>query len=284
MIDQAESLRKMVAQNDEKSGPKIITVTSGKGGVGKSNLVINLALALQKDNNKVMIFDADIGMANDDVLMGCIAKYSIYDIIFNNKEIDDVIIEGPYGLKLLPGGSGLNRVDQLTDEQRNKFLNKLEKLEDLDFLFIDTGAGVSRDILGFISCASEVIIVTTPEPTSITDSYSLLKTVNHFKIKDSAKLVINKCIFKGEGDEIYRKFSSVAKKFLDMDVEYLGSIEEDRKVISSVRSQKPFILNEPKCEASKCVEKICDKLQGQKMKNENITVKSMFRKMFDIFS
>lgn len=166
MLDQAQRLREMAirSNNQKKSnGTKIITVTSGKGGVGKSNIVVNLSITLQKMGKNVLIFDADVGMGNDDVLMGFLPKYNVFDVIFKNKDINDVIITGPYGVKLLPGGSGIAKINELTKEQIDNFLSKLCNLNDLDYIIMDTGAGVNRSILGFIACADELVIVTTPE-------------------------------------------------------------------------------------------------------------------------
>ena len=148
MLDQAQRLRQMANDGNEVSlQPRIITVTSGKGGVGKSNIVVNLSIALQKMGKKVMIFDADIGMGNDDIIMGCLSKYNVFDVICNDKEIEDVVVTGPYGVKLLPGGSALTKVEDLTEIQRDKFLKKLTALTGLDYIIMDTGAGVNKSVL-----------------------------------------------------------------------------------------------------------------------------------------
>ncbi|NFP66427.1 MinD/ParA family protein, partial [Clostridium botulinum] len=252
MLDQAEKLRQLV---NNKAGsvnsPKIITVTSGKGGVGKSNFVVNLAITLQKMGKEVLILDADIGMGNDDVLMGVMPRYSIYDIIFNNKIIEEVLIKGPFGVKLLPAGTAITNLEGITENQIEKFIKNLSTLEELDYIIMDTGAGVNRSVLGFIACSEELIILTTPEPTAITDAYSLLKAVSHFNIKQKAKLVVNKAIDQEDGNITYNKFGNAVNRFLRIDLEYLGSIQEDRKAIQAVRRQMPFVLAYPNCDASK---------------------------------
>ncbi|SMC17782.1 flagellar biosynthesis protein FlhG [Clostridium acidisoli DSM 12555] len=285
MLDQAQRLRQMAASNkldEKKSCPKIITVTSGKGGVGKSNFVVNLGLTLQKNDKKVLIFDADVGMGNDDVLLGVLPKYNVFDVIFNDKDIKDVIVTGQYGIKLLPGGSGMTRINEITNVQRNKFLEKLSALENLDYILMDTGAGINRSVLGFIACCDELIILTTPEPTSLMDAYSLIKAVVHFKIKSKAKVVINRTLDKSEGQETYEKFKNAVKTFLKIDVEYIGSVSEDKKLVQAVRSQKPFVISSPNCEAAEDIIKIANKLQG--IESKGTSVQGLFKKIFNIFS
>jgi flagellar biosynthesis protein FlhG len=285
MLDQAQKLRQMI-QNDsvDTNIPKIITVTSGKGGVGKSNVVVNLSIALQKMGKKVLIFDADIGMGNDDVLMGFLPKYNVFDIIFNNKEINDVVMTGAYGVKLLPGGSGMNRIEELTNKQRERFLSKLSAITDLDYIIMDTGAGINRSVLGFVACCEELIIITTPEPTSLTDAYSLLKAVNHFKIKTKAKVIVNKVMDKKEGEMTFKKFSNAVLNFLKMDLEYLGYVYEDKKLVQAVRMQQPFLTAFPTCEASQNIEKIAENIAGNMDKSTGMGIQGLFKKIFNVFS
>lgn len=284
MLDQAQRLRQLANQNDSTTKPRIITVTSGKGGVGKSNFVVNLSITLQKMGKKVMIFDADVGMGNDDVLMGFLPKYNVFDVILNGKEIDEVIITGPYGVKLLPGGSGLTKIDELTDDQRQVFIDKLEKVKDLDYIIMDTGAGINRSVLGFVACCEELIVITTPEPTSLTDAYSLLKAINHFKIKSSAKVIVNRAFDTKEADITFGKFNNAVSNFLKMRLEYLGFISDDRKLIQAVRTQQPFVISFPNCEAAQDIGKIARKLVGTSGSEERMGVQGLFKRIFSIFS
>lgn len=287
MLDQAESLRKLANGESlftERKKTKIITITSGKGGVGKSNFVVNLAINLVKKGKKVLIFDADIGMGNDDVLMGIYPKHSVLDLINGRLEIEDIIVSGPEGVKLLPGGSGLNNIEDLEQNQRELFLKKIEMLEGFDYIFIDTGAGISRSVLAFISCSDEVILVTTPEPTSLTDGYSLLKAVSHFKIKSKANIVVNKVFEKKEGDKTFLKMKSAVNRFLSVDVNYLGCIFDDRKITMSVRNQLPFIIGYPYCDASKCIEEISIKILGDSNEISGSGAQGLFKRLFSIFS
>lgn len=285
MLDQAQRLRQLAVQNEENADvPRIITVTSGKGGVGKSNFVVNLGITLQKLGKKVMIFDADVGMGNDDVLMGFLPKYNVFDIVFNNKEIHEVVINGPYGLKLLPGGSGISKVEELTNNQRESFINKLNELRGLDYILMDTGAGINRSVLGFIACCEELILLTTPEPTSLTDAYSLLKAVNHFKIKSSSKVVINRVMSEEEANITFGKFNNAVNNFLKMKVEYLGSVAEDRKLVQSVRQQQPLVIGYPNSEAAQDINKIAKKLIGASMNENKTGIQGLFKKIFNVFS
>lgn len=284
MLDQAENLRALAYGKENIRRPKIITVTSGKGGVGKSNLVVNLSIAIQKLGKNVLIFDADVGMGNDDVLMGFMSRYNVFDVVYKNMNIDEVTVTGPFGVRLLPGGSGLSRLEEMTAEQREDFIKKLNGLEDIDYIIMDTGAGINRSVLGFISCCDELIIITTPEPTSITDAYSLLKVVNHFKLKAAAKIVVNRVMDIEEGIATYEKFNNAVETFLKMKLEHLGSISEDKKLVQAVRKQEPFILKYPNSSASKDVEELAKKIIGTAEDGGNTGVQGFFKKIFSIFS
>ncbi len=289
MLDQAESLRKLVdnkkekSDNKGKSSTKIITVTSGKGGVGKSNFVVNLAVSLQKKGKKVLIFDADLGMGNDDVLLGLYPKYNIFDIVFTTKKIEDIIIEGPCGIHLIPGGSGLNKAQELNDKERELLLTELGNIDEYDYLLLDTGGGVSKDILAFISASDELIVITTPEPTSLTDAYSLIKATDHFELKTKVKIVVNRVFSKEEGEETFSRIRKVVRRFLKIEVEYLGYILDDRKLVQSVRAQKPFVLLYPNCDAAKNMENIAKKISGESGSSSE-SVKSLFKKILSAFS
>jgi len=286
MLDQAEALRKLInneEQENKNTSTKLITVTSGKGGVGKSNFVVNLAIVLQNKGKKVLIFDADLGMGNDDVLMGIYPKHNIFDIIFNDLQIKDVIIEGTNGVSLIPAGSALSKAQDLEESHKKIFLEKLDTLDEYDYILMDTGAGVNKDVLSFIAASEELIIITTPEPTSLTDGYSLIKATDHYKLKTNAKIIVNKAFTKEEGEETYNRFDRAVSKFLKINIEYLGCILDDKKLVQSVRQQKPFVVLYPNCDASKDIENIAMKLIGQEIKSVN-GAKGLFKRLFNIFS
>ncbi len=288
MLDQASKLREMVGVKKQNytsnfSDTKIFTITSGKGGVGKSNMVINLAIALRKLGKKVLVLDADLGMGNADVLIGSIPRYTIFDVIFNDKNIDDVVISGPLGIKSLCGGTGLSRLDDLTSVQRAILVEKLGEIRDFNYILIDTGAGINRTVMSFIQCSHEVFIVTTPEPTALTDAYSLLKTVCTYKVKNSANIIVNKVLDENEGNLTFDRLNNSAEKFLGTTLVHLGNVAEDKKLVQAVRMQKPVVLSFPKSESCKDIEDIARKLEGITCKN-GTSVQGIFKKIFGIFS
>ena len=282
MLDQAENLRRLANKDNSKKKAKIITITSGKGGVGKSNFVVNMGITLHKKGKKVLIFDADIGMGNDDVLMGVLPSYNVFDLL-EGKDVNEVVVEGPYGINLLPGGSGINYIENLEEEERLAFIEKLTSLDEYDYIFIDTGAGINKNVLAFIACSEETIVITTPEPTSLTDAYSLIKATDHFKLTNTANVIVNRAFSIKDGEETYNKLKRAVDKFLTIKVNYLGSISEDRKLVEGVRAQVPFTILHPKCDASKSIERISNKLIGN-ASVENMGAEGLFKKLFSLFS
>ena len=282
MLDQAENLRRLANKDNSKKKAKIITITSGKGGVGKSNFVVNMGITLHKKGKKVLIFDADIGMGNDDVLMGALPSYNVFDLL-EGKDINEVVVEGPYGINLLPGGSGINYIENLEEEERLAFIEKLTSLDKYDYIFIDTGAGINKNVLAFIACSEETIVITTPEPTSLTDAYSLIKATDHFKLTNTANVIVNRAFSIKDGEETYNKLKRAVEKFLTIKVNYLGSISEHRKLVEGVRAQVPFTILHPKCDASKSIERISNKLIGN-ASVENMGAEGLFKKLFSLFS
>lgn len=256
MNDQAQTLRDLVRSRQGLSpGAKhtrIITVTSGKGGVGKSNFTLNFALALQSKGLKVLVFDADIGLANIDVLMGITPKYNLYHLLKKEKTIWDIIHTGYNGLEFIGGGSGFNDLLRLTEEQLDYFAEQVAQLQGhCDVILFDTGAGLSKETLKFILAAEETIVVTTPEPTSITDAYAIIKMVNNMQADIPFRLVINRVTEPKEGKQTADKITLVAKQFLHMDIPTMGYVSDDSNISKAVKRQVPFTIAFPHSPATR---------------------------------
>lgn len=257
MHDQAEALRQLVKQHsDEYSGmkTKFISVTSGKGGVGKSNFSLNFSIAMQRLGKKVLVIDADIGMANIDVLMGTSSQYNFYHLVKNEKTIWDIISVGPEGLHYIAGGSGLLDLVRLSDQEVQRFGEEILKLQGMyDYIIFDTGAGLSKETAQFITASDETIVVTTPEPTSITDAYALIKMVNSLDSSVKFKIVVNRSSDLAEGMRTSNNIASVTKRFLNIELPAIGYIYDDPHVSRSVKKQVPLIMLFPECDAAKSI-------------------------------
>lgn len=268
MTDQAQTLRNLVMMREReraallsgeqpRQGARLITVTSGKGGVGKSNFTLNFALALQSMGKRVLVFDADIGMANIDVLMGMSAKYNLYHLLRREKRIDEIIERGPGSLSLIAGGSGLSDLFSLSQSDLNYFMQQIETVADgMDFVIFDTGAGLSQENFNFIQSADECIVVTTPEPTSITDAYALIKVVSSRERGTMFKLIVNRASDEKEAAQTADKIRVAAQKFLNVDVPLLGYISDDSHVVQAVKKQVPFSMAFPGCAAAREIQRI----------------------------
>lgn len=265
-MDQAEQLRKLVKKNSQpRSIARVITVTSGKGGVGKSSVSVNLAIQLSRMGKKVVIFDADFGLANIEIMLGIRPQYNLADLMFRGKSLQDIITEGPDKIGFISGGSGIQELTRLSRDQIIYLTQKLFQLDKLaDIIIIDTGAGIADSVLEFVAASSEVILVATPEPTSITDAYALLKTLNRkseFSVDNTnISMLANRITSEEDGKELYEKLRVVTDKFLQIPLTYLGGIPYDNNVSKAVIQQKPVTHLYPNTEASKAMVRIAEKL------------------------
>lgn len=268
MNDQAQSLRKLVSirekaqsldqQNDQGSRlAKFITVSSGKGGVGKSNFTLNFALSLQSLGKKVLIFDADIGMANIDVLMGTSSRYNLLHLLQREKSIHEIVSKGPNGLSYISGGSGMANLISLSESDVQYFTSQIDLLaSQMDYIIFDTGAGLSKENIQFITSADECLVVTSPEPTAITDAYALIKIIHGIDQDVNFQLIINRVDDEKEALFTANKIKLVAQKFLDVDIPMLGYISDDSHVVQAVKKQVPFTMAFPNCVASKDIQRL----------------------------
>lgn len=306
MIDQAEKLRlrmnqisetvqiseeknsetmNSVANQERFKSARVIAVTSGKGGVGKSSLSVNMGLQLQKAGKNTVIIDTDFGLANIEVMLGIRPRFNMADLLFNDKGIEDIITKGPLDLGFISGGSGVQELSTLSKEEIQEFSSKLSLLDNMtDVIIIDTGAGISDAVLEFLLCAPEIFVVVTPEPTSITDAYSLLKTLNRnpgFDMKEKRiNIVVNRVTYKNQGVDIFNKISMVATNFLKMKLEYFGEITYDDKVSRAIIAQKPVTLAYPNSKSAKDIEMLAQKLLDESSVKEN---KGGFARFFTDF-
>lgn len=264
-MDQATILRQKVQESSESSNARVIAVTSGKGGVGKTSLSVNLAVEMAKTGKKVVIFDADFGLANVEVMLGIRPTYNLLDLIHNNKTMPEIITQGPMGIGFVSGGSGVSELASLDKNSIKLLISEMIKLDKMfDVVIIDTGAGITDSVMEFVMVSPEVLLVVTPEPTSITDAYSLLKVLrrkNDFNpLYKTINVISNRVTSDDEGNEIFAKMNTVSSKFLNTKLEYLGSIPQDRNASLAIIEQKPVVNAYPNSPASKAINELARKL------------------------
>ena len=259
MKDQAHKLRKLVRKS------LIVSFTSGKGGVGKTNIAINLAVQLVKDGMKVLLLDGDLSLANVDLLFGVTPKYNIKDAIFGDKKLNEIIIDSPYGVKIIPASSGVEELADLPDDKRKSFIDTFKEIEgQFDFIFIDTAAGVSKNVTHFLLASDEAIIITTPELTALADAYAVIKILSMNKSLSDVKVLVNLAKNKAEAEETIERIKLVASKFLGVEVKDFGFIYQDPSVGKAVVQQSPFVISFPYSRASTCMKAIANKMRELK--------------------
>ena len=266
-MDQAQQLRNVIKKDNQvnQNTARVVTVTSGKGGVGKSNLAVNLAVQLRKEGKRVVIFDADFGLANVEVMFGAIPQYNLSDFIYRGKGIKEIITPGPMDIGFISGGSGIIGLNNLYREQIMYLVKSIDELNEIaDFIIIDTGAGISDQVLEFVMASPEVLLVSTPDPSSLTDSYSLLKALyrnpNFVAGSTTIHVVSNRVNSMEEGQAVYDKLNSVVSQFLHGKLNYLGMIPADTALEKAVRQQQTVSLLEPNAKSAKAFEVLAGNL------------------------
>lgn len=268
-MDQAEQLR-IIKANQQQSRPlaRVITVTSGKGGVGKSNTSINLAIQFRKLGKRVIILDADFGLANIEIMFGAVPKHNLCDLIYQGKSITEIITWGPMEVGFISGGSGIAGMSNLSRDYLSYIIQNLSQLDAIaDIIIVDTGAGISDAVLEFLVASGEILLVTTPEPTSITDSYSLLKALyRHPRFDENTtkvKMVANRVAKESEGEILFNKLNAVVARYLKIPMTYLGSVPEDAQLARAVMQQMPVSIQNPGAKSTAAYERIVQKLMGK---------------------
>ena len=272
-MDQAQQLRNIVKANSPTSNrplARVITVTSGKGGVGKSNTAINLAIQFRKMGQRVIILDADFGLANIEIMFGTVPKHNLCDLIYQGKNIKEIITWGPGDVGFISGGSGIAGLSNLSRDYLVYIIQNLAELDAIaDVIIIDTGAGISDAVLEFLVASGEILLVTTPEPTSITDSYSLLKALNRHprfsKEASQIKVIANKVDRDEAGLALFNKLNVVVQRYLKLPISYLGTVPQDEKLSQAVMQQTPVSLANPQAKSAKAYERIAAVLMNKEL-------------------
>jgi flagellar biosynthesis protein FlhG len=241
-----------------------LAITSGKGGVGKTNVVANLAVALAAMKKRVTILDADFGLANIDVLLGLAPRHNLRDFIFGNLELEDILLQGPQGIRIIPASCGTEKMAELTTDQQTKLIRAISGLADeTDYLLIDTAAGISRNVINFLLAAGMVIVVTTPEPTAIVDAYLVIKILSRREPGKRISVLVNSVSGAHEARSVFHQIDTAAQRFLDKPLDLLGFIERDGNVLEAVRQQHPFTSLYPQSAASMCIKNVARSLDRQ---------------------
>lgn len=263
---------------------RVVAVASGKGGVGKTNIAVNLGLALARRGLRVALLDADLGTANVDIVLGLQPRYHLHHVVTGQKTLAEIIVAGPSGLLVIPGASGLPDLADLPEAQREVLLRALLILEgQIDLLLIDTCAGVGRSVVQFILAAGELLLVTNPEPTALTDAYALLKVLAGYQSPVLARLVINNARNGAEGEMTGRKLGAIAEQFLGRRVDMIGTVPHDPSVIEAVKRQAPLLELFPRSPAARAINRLGEHLwTGQPQTNSATGIRQFFKRLFSL--
>ncbi len=242
---------------------KVIAVTGGKGGVGKTNLSVNLSIALAEMQRRVVLMDADLGLANVDVLLGLQARYTLADVLSGERQIRDILLNGPGGIKVVPASSGVANMAKLSNQEHAAIIHSFSELSDqIDILMIDTAAGISDTVVSFVRAAQEVLVVVCDEPSSITDAYALIKLLNTEHDVFRFRVIANMTRTQQEGTNLFNKLNGVCERFLDASLQYVGSVPFDENVRKAVQKRKALLEFAPQCKASQAIRALAHKVDS----------------------
>ena len=288
MEEQVDDLRELMKdvsfkkneQNKKNHNTRIIAITSGKGGVGKTNFAVNMAIAYAQLGKKVILIDGDLGMANVNVLLNIVPAYNMMHVINKKKTMKEIVMDTEFGIKFIAGANGFSKIANLSVDELDYFAQQFSSLGNADIIIIDTGAGIANNVLQFVAAADEVFVLTTPEPTAITDAYGMIKIITTEIVERTVdiKLIINRVHSADEGKRISERMINIVGQFLGYKVDYLGFLYEDPIVQASVIRQKPFIVVNPTSKPAVCLKHIVGKIENTEPEyNEGV---SSFLKKF----
>lgn len=270
MMDQAKVLREMVDAADGRrrngqGGPRIVAVASGKGGVGKTSLSVNLGIALASRGLRTVLIDADIGLANVDIALGIRPTSTLRHVLVEERTLEEAIVDGPGGLKVLAGGSGVHELEGVDPERMARFASVLQSMDaSYDFMLIDTGAGVGPHVLSFATASSETLMVVTPDPSSIADAYAVIKAAERARPRHIRwHIAVNMVRSADEGSATFQRLAAAARRFLDIEPAHLGTVPRDEAVLRAGQQQRPFVLEAPRSRASRAVMEMAAKLTNE---------------------
>ncbi len=271
MAEQADQLRQWIKRQSIRAqeevlnvrikGSRVVAITSGKGGVGKSHITLNLALALQKLGQRTIILDADLGLANINILLGYEPSYTLWDVVQQHLSIRDVLQKGPLGLRIIPGASGISRLASLEAKEIQGVIEGFQELEsECDWLLVDTAAGISPGVLSFVLAADEALIVTNPEPPALADAYGLIKSIWQVQGRVSLQLIMNRSASLRSGEEMGMRVISLTKKMLNQDVGFFGAVREDSHTSRAIARQTPLVLLYPASPAAQDIGDMAERM------------------------
>lgn len=262
----AMARRQAEAPPESRPRRRVLAVTSGKGGVGKTNIVTNLAIALARQGTRVLVLDGDLGLANVDLLLGIAPQYDLQDAILGDRRLEDILLEGPDGIRVVPASSGVEELANLDEYRLECLLRSLASVEeDIDIILVDAPSGIGAQAVALTQAADEILVVTTPEPTSFSDAYAMIKVLSQRPLKCTPALLVNQTNSENDALEVSRRVQAVAKRFLNLEIEYWGFILADECVPKSVLRQEPFISTYPYSPASSCIMRLARRVMGQNL-------------------